>query len=62
MYKNVSVLSKLLLLYFFFVKQDKTVKSRFWLFNLCSSEKRQNRPTWGGGGGHILEQFEYFNY
>ncbi len=32
----------------FFLKQDKTVKSRFWLFNLCNSEKKcQNRPTWG---------------
>ncbi len=33
---------------FFFEKQDKTVKSRFWLFNSCNSEtKWQNRPTWG---------------
>ncbi len=32
---------------YFFVKQDKRVKSRFWLFNLCNSEKKmRNRPTW----------------
>ncbi len=30
--------------YNFFVKQDKRVKSRFWLFNLCNSGKKlQNR-------------------
>ncbi len=27
------------MIYFFFEKVDKTVKSTFWLFNLCNGEK-----------------------
>ncbi len=33
----------------FFVKQDKRVKSRFWLFNLCNSEKKGKIGLHGGG-------------
>ncbi len=33
---------------FFFVKQDKIVKSRFWLFNLCNSEKNCKIGLHGG--------------
>ncbi len=32
----------------FFVKQDKRVKSRFWLFNLCNSEKNSKIGLHGG--------------
>ncbi len=34
-----------LLLIVLFEKQDKTVKSTFWLFHLCDGEKWQNRPN-----------------
>ncbi len=52
MLKKCSVLSKYFfncfVIYFFYLKQDKTVKSTFRLFNLCNGEKNgKNRPTWG---------------